>query len=238
MEQHSGLNIVDLVVFAVILLSGALALWRGFVRELLSLAAWTGAAYATVYFYPLLRPWMHQHIKNEFAGDAPTGLILFCVALALLIPLGYFISGLVRGRTLTAIDRSLGFVFGLARGVLVVSLLFLITLWVWPEKEPEVLAQARTRPYMAEGAEVMKSFLPEDDSKKTADGVKTPGEKPDVAPPLDQAPTPAATTTTVTAAKTDPAPQAKPGTSSSSKDEVRQVIDHLLSSPPANSGKP
>src|SRR5262249_54080199 len=117
MEQHSGLNIVDIVVFATILLSGALALWRGLVRELLSLAAWVGAAMATVYFYPHLRPWMHEHIKSEFGADAATGLTIFCAALIVLIPIGYLISGLVRGRALTAIDRSLGFVFGLGRGV-------------------------------------------------------------------------------------------------------------------------
>ena len=82
MEQHSGLNVVDLAVIAVILISGALALWRGLVREVLSLAAWTGAAFATVYFFPALRPWMHSHIKNEFGADIATGLTLFCVSLA------------------------------------------------------------------------------------------------------------------------------------------------------------
>ena len=231
MEQHTGPNLVDLAVFAVILLSGALALWRGFVRELLSLAAWAGAACATVYFYPLLRPWMHQHIKNEFAADALTGLTLFCVALAILIPLGYFISGLVRGRALTAIDRSLGFVFGLARGALVVCLLFLITLWVWPEKEkePEVLAQAKTRPFMADGAEVMKSFLPEDDSKKAGNGTNPKEEKSVTGTvPIDQPPTPANVTTTATAAKAGPTPETKPGDTTISKEGVRQVIDQLL----------
>src|ERR1700735_1940027 len=130
MEHHSGLNVVDLGVIAVILISGALALWRGLVREVLSLAAWTGAVLITVYFYPALRPWMHNHIKNEFGADVATGFTLFCIALLILLPLGYFLSSFIRGRALTAIDRSLGFVFGVARGILIVCLLFLVTLWV------------------------------------------------------------------------------------------------------------
>ena len=84
------------------------------------------------------------------------------------LPLAYFVSSLVRGRALTAIDRSLGFVFGIARGVLIVCLLFLVTLWVWPEKErePEALAQAKSRPLLASGAEAMKDFLPQEEMKK------------------------------------------------------------------------
>lgn len=164
--QH--FNVVDFGVFGLILLSGLIALFRGFVREVLSLAAWVGAVIATVYFYPILRPWMHTHIKSDFGADALTGLTLFCLALAILIPLGYLISGLVRGKALTAIDRSIGFVFGLARGVLVVCLLFFITLWIWPDqkKEPDILALARTRPFMMAGAEQLKSLLPKEDVDK------------------------------------------------------------------------
>jgi len=240
MEQHSGLNVVDLVVFAVILLSGALALWRGFVREFFSLAAWTGAALVMVYFFPLLYPWMHHQIKSEFGAQAATGMSLFCLALVIFIPLGYFMSSFVRGRALTAIDRSLGFVFGLARGVLVVCLLFLITLWIWPEKkkEPEVLAQAKTRPILAYGAEAMKDLLPQNDMKIVAERINALDET-TTAAPLDQPPTPVAATTTaattVTTAKTDAAPQpeakpteAKLGGPPPSKDEIRQVIDNLL----------
>jgi len=190
----SHLNAVDLGVFVVILLSGALALYRGFVREVLSLAAWAGAGIATVYLYPLLRPWMHEHVKSEFGADALTGLTLFCLALAVLIPLGYIISGLVKGRALTAIDRSIGFIFGLARGALVVCLLFLITLWVWPDekKEPDILSQARTRPFMAAGAETLKDLLPKEEMDKMSEHMKAlDKEMAAKAPSLEQLTTPA-----------------------------------------------
>jgi hypothetical protein len=89
---------------------------------------------------------------------------------------------------------------------------------------------------MADGAEIMRSYLPEDKTKKTTTEAKD--EKPSV-PPLDQAPTPVAVTATATTVKTDSATDAKPANASSSKDEVRQVIDELLNPPPEKpSGKP
>jgi membrane protein required for colicin V production len=219
MEQHSGFNAVDLAVVATILISGALALWRGLVRELLSLAAWTGAAFAAVYFYPTLRPWMHEHIKNDFGADVASGFAVFCIALLILLPLAYFVSGLVRGKALTAIDRSLGFLFGIARGALIVSLLFFVTLWVWPEKEkePALLAQAKTRPLLASGADVMKDFLPQEEMKKMTERMNAL-EKPhsDKQPPLDQEPSPTNVTTTVST-KTDAVPDTKPS--------AQQVLD-------------
>jgi len=170
----SGMNIIDLAVFAIILFSGLLALMRGLVREVLSLGAWAGAIMATVYLYPTLRPWMHQHIHTASMADAATVITLFCVALAILIPAGFFLAGLVRGRALTAIDRSLGFIFGLLRGAAVVCILFLLSLWVWPDKvsEPGPLADARTRPFLVYGAEMMKVFLPKEDIQKVDENMR------------------------------------------------------------------
>ncbi len=166
--SHSGMNVVDLAVFGIIVLSGLLAMMRGFVREVVALAAWSGAGAVTVYLYPSLRPWMHEHIKTPLVADIATGLALFCVALAILIPIGHLLSSFVQGRALTAVDRSLGFVFGLARGVLVVCLAFMLSLWMWPdkEKEPEQLAAAKTRPMLAEGARTLDVLLPKEDLEK------------------------------------------------------------------------
>jgi len=222
--EHSGLNIIDLAVFATILISGLLALWRGFVREMLALAAWAGAGIVTAAFYHPLQPWMHHHIKNEVTADAATALSLFCGLLLLFIPIGYFVGGLIRGRALTAVDRSLGFVFGLARGAVVVCLLFLITLWVWPEKkkEPDMLAQARTRALMSVGADMMKSFLPQDDMKKLTDETNALEKKADQIS-LDQQPNPAAATTT---------------NSITAVDEIKKdVIKHLIDTA-TSQGKP
>lgn len=167
MEHTSSFNTVDLTVLGVLALSGIVAFMRGLVREVFSLGAWVGASFITAFAYPLAKPWVHSQIKNEMAADGATAAGLFCLALIVLIPLGNLVAGLVKGRTLTAIDRSLGFVFGLVRGFLVVCLLYLIMAWVWPEKDklPEWLAEAKTQPLLAYGADNLKDMFPEKERK-------------------------------------------------------------------------
>ena len=170
--EHSGFNAVDLSVLGLLLVSGGLAFLRGFVREIFALGTWVGAAAASVFLYPVARPWVvqHLHIKNEMAASAATGLGIFCLALIILIPIGMLCSNLIRGQTLTAIDRSLGFVFGLVRGLLVLCLLFLGMTFLWPEtsKMPDWLAQAKTRPILAYGAEMIRGLVPKDAQEKAA----------------------------------------------------------------------
>lgn len=163
--EHSSLNMIDLAVFGVILLSGLMAFIRGFVREALSLGSWTAASLAALHLYPYAKPYLHKYIHNENMANIASGTIVFCVVLALFIPLGMFLGSLVRGKALTAIDRSLGFVFGLMRGVLIACLLFLITLWVWqePKDEPTMLVEARTRPLLAYGAGLLKDLIPKEE---------------------------------------------------------------------------
>ncbi len=172
--ENSGFNTVDLLVFATLLVSGVLAFMRGFVREIFSLGAWVGASMFSVFMYPTAKPWVHHHIKNEMAADAATALGLFCLGLVVLIPIGHLLAGMVKGRALTAIDRSLGFVFGLTRGVLVVCLLFMITLLIWPKTEdmPDWLAEAKTRPLLSAGAEIVKDLVPKDKREKMADEIR------------------------------------------------------------------
>ena len=174
MEHTSSFNTVDLAVLGVLALSGIVAFMRGLVREVFSLGAWVGASFITAYAYPFAKPWVHGHIKNEMAADAATAAGLFCLALIVLIPLGNLVAGLIKGRTLTAIDRSLGFVFGLARGFLVVCLLYLVMAWMWPEKDklPEWLTEAKTQPLLAYGAENVKDMFPEGERKKIEETLK------------------------------------------------------------------
>jgi membrane protein required for colicin V production len=125
MDPQHGLNILDYSVLGIVLLSGLLALMRGFIREVFSLAAWVGAYFAAAKYYGLAEPWTHRYVKNQTGATALAAIIVFCVALTALALVGHLLAKLIRGRALTAIDRSLGFLFGLLRGVLIVCLLYL-----------------------------------------------------------------------------------------------------------------
>lgn len=156
-------NAFDLVVLGVLALSGVLAFFRGFVHEVLAIAAWVGAALAALYGLPHLRPIAREHIPVSWAADLAAGAALFLVVLLVLSLLTRAVSKRVQNSALGALDRSLGFLFGLARGAVAVALAFLVIAWLWPEAEdrPTWIADARSAPLAENGARMLSSLLPE-----------------------------------------------------------------------------
>jgi len=84
MEPHTGLNNLDYIVLGVILLSGLLALMRGFVREVLSLAVWIGAYIIAARFYSLAEPSARQYIKSPSLATDVAAVATFIVAFIVL----------------------------------------------------------------------------------------------------------------------------------------------------------
>ncbi|MEQ8396818.1 CvpA family protein [Thalassobaculum sp.] len=157
------INITDLVILLVLVLSGLLAFLRGFVAEVLSVASWIGALFVAVYGYVYLQPYARQVITiNTTAADAAAGVALFVVALILFTVLARVMSGALSMAGLGAIDRSLGFLFGLARGAALVCLAYLLILWAVPERSdhPAWLTEARALPLVEEGADLLWDLVP------------------------------------------------------------------------------
>jgi membrane protein required for colicin V production len=174
---QSGFNIVDIIVFGGMALSGYLAYKRGLVREILSLGTWLLAAIITMSFYPLVKPWVAEHVNNQMAVDAASAIGLFCLTIVALVPIGNYLTSLIKGPTLTSIDQSLGFVFGVLRGFLILSLLYLCATFLWPEgdsarTQPDWLTQARTKPLLAYGVDLMKAVIPLDEQQKAEDEIR------------------------------------------------------------------
>ncbi|QJE72523.1 CvpA family protein [Aerophototrophica crusticola] len=157
----NGLNPVDVAVIVIVLLSALMAFARGFAREVLSIAAWIGAAFATLWAFPHAAPVARQYIGTQIIADGAAVLGVFTVALIAFSMLTHAVSGRVQDSGLSAIDRSLGFAFGAVRGAAVVSLAFMFSQWLWPDTPPDWLANARTRPLMAAGAETIRGLLPD-----------------------------------------------------------------------------
>ncbi|PWC36316.1 CvpA family protein [Azospirillum sp. TSO35-2] len=156
-------NPVDIAVIAVLLLAALLAFTRGMVAEVLSVAAWAGAAVVTLYALPHVLPYVQTYIKFEMLAYAAASVGLFVVALIALTLLGRSLSRGVQASGLSALDRSLGFVFGLVKGAVLVSVAYLFFLWLVPNQaeQPVWLQQAKTRPFLAAGAETLYGFVPE-----------------------------------------------------------------------------
>lgn len=155
------INPADVTVAVLIVLSGIFAMARGFVREVLSLASWVGAALVTLWGFGLARPYTRAFIGNALLADIITGVAIFIVSLIVFSMIGGGIAALVRGTGLNALDRSLGFVFGLVRGALLVAVMWLGVAWaIPPGEQPEWLRDARTRPLVERLAEYLRGFAP------------------------------------------------------------------------------
>lgn len=154
----------DIVVFLVLLLSAALAFARGFVREALSIIAWVGAAVITVVALPYASPLLEDLIDNELVASFISGVLIFITSLIALSVGGHFATRAVRDSSLNMLDRSLGLVFGLLRGAILLSLGYMLIVWLVPDEDdhPDWFREARTLPLVEQAADILRVVLPED----------------------------------------------------------------------------
>lgn len=166
---------VDGVVAVVLLGSAGMAFMRGFVHEVLAIGAWAGAGFIAWWGFPHVQPWFRGQIAAPLVADAVAALALFLVALLVLSLLTRAVSNQVRKSALNSVDSSLGFVFGLLRGALVLSVAYIGVTWlIRPDEPPGWLENARTRPWLQRGADLVENALPEGFGR-----TGTPDAKPD-----------------------------------------------------------
>lgn len=128
-----GFTIIDGIVAAVIILSAILAYARGFVRESLAILGWIGAAVLAFIFAPTVRPMVAQIPGlNKFLADSCELSIIagfaavFALALVLFSILTPLFSSVVQRSALGGVDQGMGFLFGVARGILLVAVAFIV----------------------------------------------------------------------------------------------------------------
>lgn len=157
----AGINILDVILLIVILLSGLLALLRGFVHEVLSFGAWVGAALVSLYAFPYLQPHMRSLIAIRAVADIVSGALLFLFALVVFSLFARSIARRVQDSSLSALDRTLGLVFGLVRGAVLVSLAWLIFTWLVPQQQqPTWVQEARAVPFLKQGSDILRALVP------------------------------------------------------------------------------
>ena len=165
------MNWVDLVVIGVVAFSGLLAFMRGLVREVLGIGAWIGAAFFAIWAYPSAYSKMQHWFPNPDIASPAAFAACFLLALIVLSVVAGIIGSVVRGSLLGGLDRTLGMVFGLLRGVALVIFAYIAAgMVVATDRWPEPVLQARCLPYAFAGAEWVADQLP-------------PGYRPSVHPP-------------------------------------------------------
>jgi membrane protein required for colicin V production len=188
-----NINTFDAIVVSVVGLSAMVAFFRGFVRELLSLGAWVGAAIVTVYLFPHSTEFMKSHIHGAKSEPVAAGAGALGTYLAALIAFSIVNSIILKylktGAEVGILDNFMGLVFGGLRGAFIVSLGYLIMVSVIPkDNPPEWLKKSLTKNTVEAGADFLAKMAPtylhdlegfvkkeEENAKKERDG-KEPQE--------------------------------------------------------------
>src|SRR4051812_29730441 len=163
LERPMPLTMLDIILLSVMLVSAILAMVRGFMREVLSIASWAAAALLTVYAYPKLKPEALKYVNSEMVAS---GLVIGGVFLGTLLLVSIVtikLSDMILDSRVGALDRTLGFLFGLGRGLLIVVVAFLFFAWLVPDKsQPEWVRNAKSRVVLQSTGQALMSMLPDD----------------------------------------------------------------------------
>jgi membrane protein required for colicin V production len=155
------MNMLDLGVLAVVLLSAIFAFARGFVRESLSILAWAGAALITYLAFDPVYRLVSAAIHTPLLAYVVDGAGVFFVSLIVLTIATGTLARFVRSSALSPIDRTLGLLFGIARGAALVCLAYLLLDVSVPYKDRPVWVNgARSTPFLREGADLWRGVLP------------------------------------------------------------------------------
>ncbi len=157
------ITILDLVLLAVMLISGLLAMVRGFMREILSIAAWGAAALVTLYSYSKLLPTAKTYFNSDTIASLAVVAGVFVGTLIIVSVITVRISDMILDSRIGALDRTLGFLFGLARGLLIVVVAYEFFVWLVPDKQrPDWVVGAKSRTMLDSTGEWLKGLLPDD----------------------------------------------------------------------------
>ncbi len=184
------LTLLDFILLGIMLISGLLALMRGFTREVLSLIAWGVAAVVTYYILRdgRLSAWANANVpylENDKVAMAAVGGVAFIIVLIIISIVSVKISDFVVDSRAGAFDRTLGLFYGFARGLVLVAVAYMFyVMWLVPEARHEPwIKNAATLPLIKFSRDGLFNLLPpqvqetlrQSTTEDTAAG--TPGDK-------------------------------------------------------------
>jgi membrane protein required for colicin V production len=163
MPASLPVSILDLVVIGVVIISALLAAVRGFTREVLAIVAWVAAAAAAWFLHPLLLPRIKDYVTNpNIALVAAIGAV-FVVTLLIVSIVTVKFSDFILDSRIGALDRTLGFLFGAARGFLICVIGWTFLAWLVQGKMPDWATTARSKPFLESTSSSLIAMLPDPD---------------------------------------------------------------------------
>ena len=172
---------LDAALLAICFISGLLAMYRGFAREMLSIVSWVIAAAAVLYFVIYHKPFAEE-MAAQMGTKAPVaqivvGAVIFLIVLIVVHLITARISDSILDSRIGMIDRVLGFIFGVLRGfiLIVVPYMFYEAFFPDPNQHLDWVRKAQSMPYIKATGDTLRSVL---ESHLPASLPAPPGEQP------------------------------------------------------------
>jgi membrane protein required for colicin V production len=158
------LSAVDWILLAVLGLSFLLGLWRGIVQEVLSLVGWVAAFYVSQMYAPMAAAWLPMEGSSQMLRYAAGFVVVFVAVLVATVLVSWVVKKLISAVGLGPLDRLLGSLFGLMRGV-VILLAVTVLVGMTPMRDTEAWKQAQGTQWLQQFLHVLKPVLPADFGK-------------------------------------------------------------------------
>jgi len=162
--MDGSLSAFDGIGLTILLVSGLLALVRGFVREALSVTAFVAASLATLWALPAFSGPAKDMIDPDWLAPLAVGLLIFVlIYLAVTFVTSSLSSGLAKGEDVNVVDRTLGFSFGVIRGLVLLGLGVILFTQAFGTngQPPSAITEARIYPLVNATARALQTLAPE-----------------------------------------------------------------------------
>jgi len=164
------LSYLDLALLALGLISALLAMYRGFMREMLSIVSWGAAAGAAYIAFQRAKDSFGPDIAKQIGvagtngamvGGAVAAAAVFLIVLIVVHLITTRLSDAILDSSIGLIDRVLGFIFGFLRGALIVVIVFMIYEGFYPEPDKQFpwVQQSKTLPFIRGPGNWIKNML-------------------------------------------------------------------------------
>jgi len=215
---------LDGILVLVVLISAVLAMIRGFTREVFSIASWVAAAAAAYFLWERALPFTERYIDDRNVAMGVTIAGIFFITLILVSVITMRLSDFVLDSRAGPLDRTLGFLFGAARGLVLMIVAFLfLNFFIAEDRQPQWIAEAASKPWLEGLGEELMNQLPEDPERRAIEYIQgvTGGssEQPSTTTPAPEGETPPAQQQT--------APD--PGISPEDQNELERQLEELPS---------
>ena len=157
------LGIIDLIILGIIVVSVLFALYRGLVRELLGISSWLLAGFVALYSYDPLLKACEGTFENVKLAAIVGSVLLALLVLIIMTIINAAITRRLRKSSLSGLDRIFGLVFGVARALLIVALIYIFaaTMMLSPKYIAEMKEKNRSIEYVEQIANYVQNVFPD-----------------------------------------------------------------------------